>query len=77
MPGSLVIPQCRGYHLEHSTKVKGLTSKIIIDATRQMPGEGGPPLFEPRGKEIMRDMAPEGIELVDSRWDSYWKGWKE
>lgn len=77
VPGSLIMPQMRGYHLEHSTRVKGLTSKIIIDATRQMEDEGGPTVFEPRGVEIMRDQAPEAAELVDAKWESYWKGFSK
>ena len=54
----------------------GLTSKIIIDATRQLPGEGGPEKWPEVSREIIENMSPETFDLVARRWADYWKGWR-
>ncbi|RMF99307.1 MAG: UbiD family decarboxylase, partial [Gammaproteobacteria bacterium] len=41
-PASQLIPQTRGMPLDPSAPRRWLTSKIVIDATRQLPAEGGP-----------------------------------
>jgi 3-polyprenyl-4-hydroxybenzoate decarboxylase len=53
-----------------------LTSKIIIDATRQWPAEGGPESWPPASRELLQEKCPETFELVAKRWQEYWKDWK-
>ena len=44
------------------------TSKIIIDATRQLPGEGGPATFPKTNREILTALAPDAFARVDAKW---------
>jgi 3-polyprenyl-4-hydroxybenzoate decarboxylase len=57
--------------LDPSAPVRGMTSKVIIDATRQFPEEGGPDSFPPANRTLLEDMCPEAFELVDGKWDEY------
>jgi len=54
-----------------------LTSKIIIDATRQLPAEGGPKEWAPVSRVLLEEKAPESFELVNEKWAEYWKNWEE
>ncbi len=73
-PASLIIPQMSGMVVDPSTKQEGLTSKIIIDATRQLPSEGGPESWPPVSRSLLEEGAPEVFDLVDSKWDEYFAG---
>ena len=42
--------------------------KMIIDATRQLPGEGGPAAFPKTNREILTTLAPEAFTRVDAKW---------
>ena len=68
-PASVVIPQARGALLDPSTPQRRLTSKMIIDATRQLPEEGGPDPWPAFSRDIVKDQ----FEMVESKWDDYWK----
>jgi hypothetical protein len=48
-----------------------LSSKIIIDATRQMESEGGPETFPLDNRTALEEKAEESFEIVDKRWDEY------
>jgi 3-polyprenyl-4-hydroxybenzoate decarboxylase len=72
----MLIPQTRGFPLDPSAPQRWLTSKIIIDATRQWPAEGGPESWPPASRELLQEKCPETFELVAERWQEYWKDWK-
>jgi 4-hydroxy-3-polyprenylbenzoate decarboxylase len=76
-PASLIVPQTRGMLLDPSQKHRGVTSKIIIDATQQLPNEGGPESWPPASRVLLQEKAPESFELVDNKWPEYWKEWKK
>jgi UbiD family decarboxylase len=75
-PGSLLIPQTKGFPLDPSAPRRWLTSKMIIDATRQLPAEGGPERWPAIARVTLDEKSPDTARLVDSRWDEYWRGWK-
>ncbi len=52
---------------------RGLSSKIVIDATCQLPEEGGPASWPPLSREQLEKECPEAFALVDGQWDSYWR----
>jgi 3-polyprenyl-4-hydroxybenzoate decarboxylase len=54
-----------------------MSSKMVIDATRQFESEGGPKSWAPLNRDLLTEGAPEVFDLVDSRWDEYLKDWKE
>ena len=44
------------------------TSKIVIDATLQLPGEGGPASFPRTNRELLTTLAPDAFARVDAKW---------
>ncbi len=74
-PASLIIPQTRGMPLDPSAPTRWLTSKAIIDATRQLPAEGGPEHWPQVSRVLLDEQSPETQELVARRWAEYWQGW--
>ena len=72
---SLIIPQSQMFMPDPSRPKWGLSSKIVIDATRQLESEGGPKSWPPLNRELLREGAPEVFELVDANWEEYLKGW--
>jgi len=74
-PAGLIIPQTFSMGVDPSMQKRGITSKIIIDATKQLPIEGGPENWPPVSRVILEDKAPESFKNVDEKWDEYWKNW--
>jgi UbiD family decarboxylase len=74
-PASLLIPQTRGFPLDPSAPTRWVTSKMVIDATRQLPAEGGPEKWPQVSRVILQEQSPATVELVDRRWAGYWAGW--
>ncbi len=70
-PASLIVKQSFHIPLEPSSKEMFLSSKIIIDATRQMESEGGPETFPLDNRTALEEKAGESFEIVDKRWDEY------
>lgn len=70
-PASLVVKQSFHFLLDPSTQRNFLSSKIVIDATRQFPAEGGPKQFARDNRSTMEQGAPDAFALVDGKWDSY------
>ena len=73
VPGSLMMPQMKGWELDHTTRIPGLTSKIVIDATRQFPEEGGPERQEPSGVEVMQRQAADTVARMNEKWPDFWR----
>lgn len=44
------------------------TSKIVIDASRQLPDEGGPAHYARTNRSILETEAPEAFKRVDAKW---------
>ncbi len=70
---SLIIPQTQIFIPDPSSPKEKMTSKIVIDATRQFPEEGGPETFPAVSRILLEDGCPDAFELVDSKWDSYFE----
>lgn len=75
-PASQLIPQTAALPLDPSLGGKMLTSKIIIDATRQFPSEGGPAKWPPSNRTIFTDAFPKALAAADAKWDDWMKGYK-
>ena len=75
-PASEVIKEARGMALDPSSPKRPTSSKIVIDATKQLPEEGGPAVYPERNRDLLETMAPESFEIVAKNWDRYLKGWK-
>jgi len=74
---SILIPQSQMFMPDPSRPKWGMSSKMVIDATRQLESEGGPKSWAPLNRELLKEGAPEVFDLVDSKWDEYLKDWKE
>ncbi len=73
---SLLIPQSQMMMPDPSRPAWGLSSKMVIDATRQLPGEGGPKSWAPLSRDLLERGAPGIFDVVDRRWDEYLGGWQ-
>ena len=49
---------------------------MVIDATRQLPAEGGPEKWPAVSRVLLDEQSPGTRDLVDRRWAEYWKNWK-
>ena len=75
-PAAEIIKEARGMPLDPSSPKRPMSSKIVIDATRQLPEEGGPEIYPERNRDLLEELAPESFDLVERNWDQYMKGWK-
>jgi 4-hydroxy-3-polyprenylbenzoate decarboxylase len=75
-PASAVLPQTKGMPLDPSAPTRWLTSKIIIDATRQLPGEGGPDKWPEVSRVLLEKLSPETFDIVSQRWPEYLRHWR-
>lgn len=75
-PATLIIPSLRGMPLDPSLPSPPMTSKIVIDATRQWPEEGGPKQYQALNRTALTDAAPEAFKLVDEHWTKHVGKWR-
>jgi len=73
---SLLIPQTQMMMPDPSRAKWGLSSKMVIDATRQLESEGGPASWARLNRELLQEGAPDAFGLVDSNWPDYLRNWK-
>ena len=72
-----MIEKTKGFPLDPSAPTRWETSKMIVDATRQMPEEGGPENAPRISRELLEELSPDTFELVNERWRDYWKNRSE
>ncbi len=65
-PATAIIADARGMPTDPSQLVEGETSKIVIDATRQWPEEGGRDQFPETNRALLQQLAPNVFEEVDA-----------
>jgi len=75
-PASKIIPEAFGLFTDPSQVVYERTSKIVIDATKQWPEEGGQENFPKSNRQYLTDEAPQVWDIVDSKYGDMIKGWK-
>ncbi|MDH5276990.1 MAG: UbiD family decarboxylase, partial [Gammaproteobacteria bacterium] len=68
-PASRIYENLPGLPLDPSQVDRNKTSKIVIDATRQLPEEGGPATFPRTNRELLTTLAPDAFARVDAKWD--------
>ena len=73
VPASLVVDHSFHMPIDPSLREPFLSSKIIIDATRQLPGEGGPERYPEDSRTVMNERAKEAFALVEKNWESYFQ----
>jgi len=75
-PASEIIKESRGIITDPSAREMWKTSKIVIDATMQLPEEGGPDVYPGRNRALLEEGAPEAIPSVDAEFGELLAGWK-
>ena len=65
-PATEIFPDSKGVMTDPSQLVEGETSKIVIDATRQLPEEGGRDKFPETNRALLQRGAPGIFEEVDA-----------
>jgi 4-hydroxy-3-polyprenylbenzoate decarboxylase len=68
---SLIVPQTIHIPIDPSCREMFLSGKIVIDATRQQPGEGGPDVYPEDNRTALVERVPEAFALVDKKWAEY------
>lgn len=67
-PGAKIIEDGLGFFLDPSAKIRRKSSRILIDATRQLPEENGPSPYPKLNREHLVEHAPEIFDLVEEKW---------
>ncbi len=65
---SRIFDELRGMPLDPSLANRPMTSKIVIDATKQLPAEGGPETFAELNRTLLAEGAPGVFDQVDAKW---------
>ena len=63
----------RGMPLDPSSIERGKSGKLVIDATRQWPEEGGPASYPSMNRTLLEEQAPQSFELVSEQYNKYIK----
>jgi 4-hydroxy-3-polyprenylbenzoate decarboxylase len=75
-PASKIIDETFGLMTDPSQVKYARSSKIVIDATRQLPGEGGKEIFPQTNRELLRNGAPDSFEQVQKLFGEALANWK-
>jgi 4-hydroxy-3-polyprenylbenzoate decarboxylase len=75
-PASEILQDAMGIITDPSQKVQGRTSKIVVDATRQLPEEGGRKDFPETNRALLEKNAPQVIAEVDRLFGAQLKAWR-
>ena len=65
----------RGMPLDPSSGERGQSSKLVIDATRQFPEEGGPENYPELNRTLLETLAPDAMDNALDKWGDIINGW--
>ena len=71
-----IVEKAGGMGGDPSATTRGSGSRIVIDATRQWPEEGGPAEYARMNRECLVDQLPDIFSSVDGKFGDLIKGWK-
>jgi 3-polyprenyl-4-hydroxybenzoate decarboxylase len=63
-----ILKDKRAFSLDPGSPDRKTTSKAIIDATRQWPAEGGPPVYQELNRTVLERSVPGVVERVKAKW---------
>ncbi len=63
-----IIKNRRAFALDPASPDRKTTSKIIIDATRQWPEEGGPEVYQRLNRDVFEEAYPDAMARVTTKW---------
>ncbi len=76
-PAAEILKEAFGLMTDPSQVEYQKTSKIVIDATMQLPGEGGQEEFPLRNRTHLEQSEPDIWEIVDAKFGEQLRNWKE
>lgn len=65
----------RGMPLDPSSADRGQSSKLVIDATRKWPEEGGPEVFPELNRTLLEELAPNAFDRTFAKWGDVINQW--
>jgi 3-polyprenyl-4-hydroxybenzoate decarboxylase len=74
-PAAEIIKDAPAIVTDPSTVVPLRTSKIVIDATKQWPEEGGPQVYAERNRVLLEQGAPDVFAQVDAEFGELMTNW--
>jgi UbiD family decarboxylase len=74
--GYRILTGLRGHLLDPSLANPPTTSKIVVDATKRWPAEGGPKVYQVRNRTLLEQLSPDAIRRVDARWRELVGDWR-
>ncbi len=75
-PASEILDEVFGLMTDPSQVKYARTSKIVIDATKQLPGEGGKAEFPRTNRELLKEGAPDAFEKARAAFGDALASWK-
>ncbi len=75
-PASEILDDVFGLMTDPSQVKYARTSKIVIDATKQLPGEGGKAVFPRTNRELLKEGAPDAFANARGRFGEALASWK-
>lgn len=69
-PASHIFEDLPTLPLEPSSPVRERSAKIVIDATRQWPDEGGPRIYPASSRQLLEQHAPNIFARIDAKWSA-------
>ena len=76
-PATEIIDEAPGMSGDPSAPKRGVGSRIVIDATRQCPEEGGPEEYAMMNRECLVMDQPDIFRRTDEKWSELLKQWKK
>ena len=74
-PASYIYEEITGMLMDPSSPNRPMSSKMVIDATRQWPEEGGPEVYPELNRALLERLAPESFALADAKWGELIRNW--
>ncbi|MBT7878198.1 MAG: hypothetical protein HN738_08950, partial [Gammaproteobacteria bacterium] len=71
-----IIDQAGAMGGDPSSPTRGSGSRIVIDATRKQPDEGGPQVYAKMNRECLLAEAPDIFTHIDDKFGDIINGWK-
>ena len=75
-PASEIIEEARGIITDPSAPKEWKSSKIVIDATKQLPEEGGPANYAELNRVLLEEGAPEAFSDIDADFSALLSSWE-
>lgn len=76
-PATHIVADGRGIIIDPSQRAPRETSKIAIDATRQLPEEGGPAVFAANSRDLLNELRPDAIDEAAQLYGDLLREWSE